>query len=255
MECGISTACFFPMETEQALLEISLSEVKGVEVFLNTFRELEPEYLSRLKSIVKQSEMHVLAVHPFTSMMESFFFASSYGTRFEDGVALYRRYFEACRILEAPILVFHGDYKNTAYPFEAYCKNYSALQCVEKEYGVALCQENVVRCKCGFLEQIRRMRELTDDRAEFVLDLKQARRAENHVDALLDAMKGKIRHAHLSDFDLDCDCLPPGEGQEAWALLLPRLKREACSMVVELYRDGFQTKQQLVNAVSFIESY
>ena len=40
MECGISTACFFPMETEQALREISLSEVKGVEVFLNTFRSI-----------------------------------------------------------------------------------------------------------------------------------------------------------------------------------------------------------------------
>ena len=34
-------------------------------------------------------------------------------------------------------------------------------------------------------------------------------------------MKGKIRHAHLSDFDLDCDCLPPGEGRSMGTSVAP----------------------------------
>ncbi len=255
MQCGLSTACFFPMETTRALEEICNTEVKLVELFFNTFCELEDGYVDRLQLILRQNHMKVSAVHPFTSMMEPFFFSSPYLSRQEDGMQLYRRYFEVCRALEAPILVFHGQYQNTNYPFEQYCKNYDTLRQLGKNYGVSLCQENVARCKCGFSENIRKLREWTDDRAEFVLDLKQERRAENNLDEMFLAMNGKIRHVHISDFSQDYDCLPPGEGKENWPEIVNRLRQQPCdSMVVELYRDGFQDTMQLVNAAAVVNA-
>ena len=66
----------------------------------------------------------------------------------EDGLRIYRRYFEVCRVLGIPRVVFHGDYRQTPFPFQRHCENYLLLRRTAREYGVDFCQENVVRCKC-----------------------------------------------------------------------------------------------------------
>ena len=44
MQCGISTSCFYPQETAEALSALRGAGVETVEIFLNTFSELELSY-------------------------------------------------------------------------------------------------------------------------------------------------------------------------------------------------------------------
>ena len=88
MQCGISTSCFYPQETAEALSALRGAGVETVEIFLNTFSELELSYTERLRSVLQDAGMRAAALHPFTSGMETFFFASEYGGRLEDGLRI-----------------------------------------------------------------------------------------------------------------------------------------------------------------------
>lgn len=255
MDCGISTACFYPEDTAASLAMLCAAGVKTTEVFLNTFRELEPPYVERLRASAAASGTRIAALHPFTSMLENFFFASEYEGRVEDGLRLYRRYFEVCRALEIPRVVFHGDHAQTRYPFEKYCRNYLLLRRTAREYGVDFCQENVVRCRCGQPEYIRRLREFARDDVSFVLDVKQQRRAGVPLAQMLDAMQGRIVHVHLSDAAPENDCVAPGAGQADLRPLFGYLRREsfAGTIIIELYRGGFSTLQELLRAAGWIQ--
>ena len=48
MVTGISTSCFYPLETEKALALLVEAGAKNGEVFLNSFSELEEPYLRAL---------------------------------------------------------------------------------------------------------------------------------------------------------------------------------------------------------------
>lgn len=52
MQCGISTSCFYPQETAEALSALRGAGVETVEIFLNTFSELELSYTERLRSVL-----------------------------------------------------------------------------------------------------------------------------------------------------------------------------------------------------------
>lgn len=255
MRCGISTACFYPRETADALALLCGEGVGVTEIFLNAFRELEPDYVARMREILSGTGTRAVALHPFSSMLETFFFASEYPNRLEDGLALYRRFFEICRALEIPLMVFHGDYLQTKFPFERHCENYLLLRRTARAYGVEFCQENVVRCKCGRPEFLRRMREQTGDDVSFVLDVKQMRRADVPLAEMLDAMRGKIAHVHLSDYTPDNDCVTPGRGNFPFGTLFRALQAEHFSgkMMIELYRGGFSTLTELKDAAARME--
>lgn len=254
MECGISTACLYPQDTAQALRTVCEAGVGTTEIFLNTFSELEPAYVDRLREILCGAHTRVTSLHPFTSALETFFFASEYGGRLEDGMRVYRRYFEVCRLLDIPRVVFHGDYLQTPYPFEKHCENYLHLRRIARSYGVDFCQENVVRCKCGRPDYIRRMREYTGDDVSFVLDVKQQRRAGVPLWEMMDAMQGKISHIHLSGETPENDCTTPDEDNFRLREFLNRLIKEAYSgdMVIELYRSGFSDIGELCAAAAHI---
>ena len=147
MQCGISTSCFYPQETAEALSALRGAGVETVEIFLNTFSELELSYTERLRSVLQDAGMRAAALHPFTSGMETFFFASEYGGRLEDGLRIYRRYFEICRVLGIPRVVFHGDYRQTPFPFQRHCEN-MALISVRKTWCAAnaACRNMCVKC-------------------------------------------------------------------------------------------------------------
>ena len=93
MQCGISSACLYPCETKDALAQIAGLQAGPVEIFLNTFRELDEDYLAGLARTVRAAGCRVTSLHPFTCALEPFLFFTEYQNRFEDGVALYRRYF------------------------------------------------------------------------------------------------------------------------------------------------------------------
>ncbi|MEG1639846.1 MAG: sugar phosphate isomerase/epimerase [Ruthenibacterium sp.] len=242
------------METCEALTTLQDAGVANVEIFFNTYRELESNYCTMLEKQLTAHHTQVSALHPFTSGMETFFFASLYQGRVEDGILQYKRYFEVCRQLSIPRVVFHGDYVQTPYPFAKHCENYLRLRTLAREYGVEFCQENVVRCKCGTPRFIEKMRELTDDDVSFVLDVKQMRRANVKTEEMLHAMAGKISHVHLSDETALCDCAVPGAGHYNFKKLFAQLQQMnfAGTMVVELYRGDFKNLQQLLDAACYL---
>lgn len=256
MEIGISTACFYPMETMQALAVLQQAGVKTTEVFLNTFSELSPEYREVMRKQIAQGHTRICSMHPFTSGMETFFFASMYSKRIDDGLALYEQYFSLCRAFSIPRLVLHGDYTQTPFPFAQHCEHVARLRDLGRRYDVELCQENVMRCKCGEPRYIRKMRELLHEDISFVLDVKQLRRSGVAMDDMLDAMGGHISHVHLSDETPICDCAVPGVGGFAFDALFKALLERgfAGDMVIELYRGDFGTLQDLLQGMQYLQN-
>lgn len=247
--CGISTACFYPTETTKAVELLGSIHQGNAEFFLNTFSELEPEYLYRLKEKAKQHHLSAVSVHPFTGCVEPLLFFSDYATRLQDGILLYRKFFEACKILQSPLLVFHGDTRYKRIDMKLYAQRFHLLATIAfEEYGIILAQENVERCCCGLPENICMLREYTNDKVQFVLDLKQARRAEVSPWEMIKAMgEENICHLHLSDYSPTCDCLPPGEGMFDFARLWKclRANERNITSVIELYHNNFAHPQQL----------
>ena len=257
MEIGVSSACFYPAHTEDGARQLSRLGIRQIELFLNTFQELEPSYAGALRRQLADDGLEVVSLHPFTSGMETFFFATAYDRRLEDGIALYRRLFEAAAGYGAKIFVVHGGYKTSPYPFERYCENFARLADVAREYGVTLCQENVVRCQCGSLENIRRMRQLLGERAHFVLDLKQAIRSGEDIFEMARAMGPALAHIHLSDHTPGKDCLPPGRGAFDFASFFSLLKEISYqgALILELYRGNFKDLADLRDAVLFLRQF
>ncbi len=56
MKLGASTACFYPLETEKALLKVTELGYKYAEVFMNAPSELEEPFLKQLNTIAKNGE-------------------------------------------------------------------------------------------------------------------------------------------------------------------------------------------------------
>jgi sugar phosphate isomerase/epimerase len=256
MECGVSTSCFYPENTRVALERLQLAGNRPVEIFLNTFSELEPPFVDAMKAQLADKQTKAVALHPFSSGMETFFFASMYDGRLEDGLRLYEQYFVICQQWGISKLVFHGDYRQTPFSFRRHCENYLRLRELARGYGVELCQENVVRCKCGTPEYIRKMREYTREDVSFVLDIKQMRRAQVPMDEMLSAMSGHISHLHLSDASPQCDCAAPGMGEVDFQALFRALAAQGFdgTMVIELYRYGFDTEADLLRACAYIDA-
>ena len=109
MALGISTACLYPMAMEDSLQTLIDSGFREFEIFINTYSEMEPEFLTMLEEKLKPQGCRVKSLHPFTSGFESYLLFSNYERRFQDGASFYRRYFEMARRLGAEILVIHGD--------------------------------------------------------------------------------------------------------------------------------------------------
>lgn len=254
MRCGVSTSCFYPLQTQEALKQAALTGAPCTEIFFNTFSEIEPEYIARLKFTAQEYALPVVSVHPFSSNMEPFFFATDYLGRFQDGIQLYKKLFAAAQNLGAHIAVMHGDHRESFYDFKDYCKNYKTLRNIAKQYGVSLCQENVVRCCCATDAAVLEMRDILNDEAEFVLDTKQALRAGIEPAQMLNAMRGRLAHIHISDYNDEHDCILPGKGKTDYAAFFEKLGqcKYTGDSVIELYRTGFEVPDQLAESVKFL---
>ncbi len=83
MSVGISTACFYPAATEEALRCVAEAGAKVTEVFFNSPSELEPDFLRRISSIASDSGIRIRSIHPFTSFAEGYILFSQYERRFD----------------------------------------------------------------------------------------------------------------------------------------------------------------------------
>lgn len=255
VKIGISTASLYPATTEAALKYLAEQEIRNTELFLNTPSELSDSYLGQLCKIVNSSEIKVQAIHPYTSELESLLFFSDYPRRVEDGLELYRRYFEIGKKLKSKYLIFHGQNLRNPYPSASGFKNMEKLLALAKDYGMNLLQENVARCVSSQLSYIREMKKYFGNEIGFTLDIKQALRSDLSWEEVLEEMGENLRHVHLSDHDLTHDCLLPGEGSMDLSSLKNKLKDKNFigSLIIELYRQNYKDKEDLIRSCRFLE--
>lgn len=258
MRCGVSTACFYPKNTLESLKVLADHGVKVIELFFNTYSELEDAYTAKLLDIIQAYQMEVTSVHPFTAVMEGFFFASDYQARLEDGIAFYSRYFQTCRLFSADKLVFHGDrgFNVPLFPVDQYADHFRRLAAVGRDYGVTLCQENVAYCRVNSPERVRELVPLLQESAAFALDFKQVRRSCGNIQDMIAAMNQDIHLIHISDGTKEQDCLPPGRGKMDFKRTLDALAQTGFTgdLIVELYSDNYSHVSQIIEGVQYINT-
>lgn len=240
MIAGMSTACFYPEYTEQAFKKICSNNVKAVEIFFNCGAELDKKYLEELKKIADASGTKIISIHPYTSAQETFYFFTNYKRRFNEGAEIYKKYYEAANLLGVDIVVFHGAVKHINIQKQQYFENYSLLVNDAKKYGCSLSHENVVRCMSGNPQFLSELVGYLPE-VKFVLDTKQAYRANADILGLVNILGRSINHIHISDYDLDYDCLPPGKGTfniKEFLLVMHKIGYNG-GVIVETYRENF----------------
>ncbi len=212
MEIGASSACFYPMETEKAFLNIAKLGFGCSEIFFNSPSELDAPFLKELKAISDTYSTAVTSLHPYTSFAEGYILFSSYKRRFYDGIELYKRYFEAAAELGAKYIVLHGAKQiKKEICAEEYAERFAALNETAKGFGCSVAHENVVNFVGQTPEFMKQMKSHIGDDFKMVLDIKQARRTGIDPLAFIEEMGSSIVHVHLSDFNNSCDCVPPSE--------------------------------------------
>lgn len=212
MNLGVSTSCFYPLETEVSLENLGKNGIKHTEVFFNAMSELKQSFIDMLIDIKDEYGITVSSIHPTMSLAESFMIFSNYDRRFREAEEQYRRYSEIAAQLGAKYIIMHGGKPNGILSDEEYCERYMSLKETVKENGVTILQENVVRYRAGEIEFLRSMKEILGNEAEFCIDLKQSIRCGYNPYDLINEFADNIKHYHISDHSVSSDCLLPGNG-------------------------------------------
>ena len=241
MNIGVSTSCFYPLETELALQEIGKAGIHTAEIFFNATSELKPAFIDILKDIKAEYDIKVTSVHPTMSLAESFMIFSEYERRFYESLNNFARYSEIAAELGAKYIILHGGKLNGLTSDEEYCERYMMLNEQTRKNGVTVLQENVVHFRAGEIEFLRSMRDILGDDAQFCLDIKQSIRSGYDPFDLINEFSDNIKHCHISDHSLASDCLLPLNGKVNFPLFFEVLKQKGYSgaFIIEVYKNAY----------------
>lgn len=255
MKIGVSSASLYPLHVEDAFKELAQRGVKNIEVFANSTCEGQEPYISMLRGMMNGGGISVPSFHPFSSPMESVFLFSTYDRRVQEMLTMYRGFFESMKKLGAEIFVLHGAIKSSNCTPEHYVRQFRLLAEVGREYGVTVAQENVCYCLSGSVDFLSMMKRELGEYANFVLDLKQARRSGEDIFSYVRALGDRIVHCHVSDAGADSDCLPIGEGEFDFKRLHDELSQQGYggAYIIELYRQNYTDFDQLCGGVGRLE--
>lgn len=250
MKTGMSSACFYPLETEKSVRKCGEMGFKNIEIFVNSYCELNGTIRNEIKAICDYYGLKVCSVHPFTSFAESFVFFGSYGRRVDDGIEFYKNYFEFASFLGAGLINLHGAKTLYTVDNEEYFNRYARLFEAGKEFGITVSQENVVNYRSQSPEFIKRMSDYLGNGFALTLDLKQCRRAGEKATDFIDAVGEKIKAVHISDFTEGKDCIAPFEGEEDFNSIISALNNKGYkgNYLIELYSNGFENEAQIITA-------
>lgn len=242
MNIGVSTASYYPLETEIAFEEIGKAGIKHSEIFFNAASELKPAFTDMLLNIKQKYEITVAAVHPTMSLAESFMIFSAYERRFYEALEQYSRYSERAATLGAKYIIMHGGKPNGILSDGEYCERYMRLKEATLKNGVTVLQENVVYHRSGDIEFLRSMKDILGDDAEFCLDIKQAVRCGCEPTELLNEFHQNIKHLHISDHTVASDCMLPLTGGFDFKGFFKQLSSLGYngSCMIEVYRDAYK---------------
>lgn len=255
MNFGISTSCFYPLNTEEALEYLGKSGVKQCEVFLNSASEITPGFAKKLKETADNYGMKIVSVHPFSSFAETFMLFSEYQRRFDDTLELYKRTFEATSLLGADISIIHGGLIPEKISREKYFERFGKLIDAGKEFGVRVTPENVNRHLSESPAFLREMKAALGSDFKLVFDVKQALRAGYDPIGFAEEFAKDIIHVHISDHDKEIDCLPPSKGHFDFKKLFSVLDGAGYdgSCIIELYRHSYGNYEDLLKSLAFVQ--
>lgn len=257
MKLGASTACFYPLETEQALKKVCDLGFKKAEVFINAPCELEIDFVKQLDKIAKDGSVDIISVHPFSSFLESSCIFGDYQRRFDDYIGLYQKTCHAAAVLNARFVVIHGAVAAPKIPVpdERYFERFKMLADIGKTEGVTVCQENVNRFKSQTIDFCRKMRNALGDDFNMVFDIKQTVRAQQDTFEFLEEFSPQIKHLHISDNGALGDCLPPGKGSFDFKRLKSIMESADYQgdAVIEIYSEGYNVDEELKESKVYLE--
>jgi len=249
----------YPMILEEVVRGYAEGGARSLELFVNTDCELEEGYVRRLRGMLDEYGAECCAVHPYTCGMETMMFFSPYERRVDDMLRYYGKYFRAMRVLGAEIFVFHGaraearQYMNLT--DSLYIERYARVAELGREFGIKVAQENVRGYMSRSLDFLCKMKEALGNHAHFVIDTKQALRAEESPRDMVSALGKSVAHVHISDSGAQGDCLPLGQGDADIPAFLNLLRDNSFSghVILELYRENFDTLEGLVANYGVLE--
>ena len=256
MKIGVSTSCFYPLETEVSLENLGKAGIRHTEIFFNALSELKQSFVDMLLDIQNEYGITVASVHPTMSLAESFMIFSNYDRRYREAEDQYRRYSEIAASLGAKYIIMHGGKPNGILTDEEYCERYMRLKEITRENGADILQENVVRYRAGEIEFLRSMRNILGEEAAFCIDIKQSLRCGYNPYDLIEEFYDNIKHYHISDHSISSDCLLPGDGGFDFKKLFTVLKVKGYdgSLMVEVYKDSYNSYEDIYNSFTNLEN-
>ncbi len=257
---GISTSCFYPVNTEVALRRAAEAGITHFEVHFSTFSELSDSYIKEMRKMLKAYGAQVHSVHPFYSLLESPMFFSDYSERrFADGLEIYKQFFHAAAKLGAQNIVFHGGQTTGKHRVmisqDEYIERYNMIFEAGRKFGVNLLHENVYMHTAQTPDFCRKLIEYLGDKALFTFDNKQARRAGFDSAEFAGALSGHIRAVHISDCDREHDCMLPGKGHEDFAAIRNAMSGEddKAFWAIEVYNDAFRETEEIKLSLHYLD--
>ncbi len=247
MKIGVSTSCFYPLETEKSLLSVAKAGVKTTEIFFNANCELQKGFVNELKAIIDEYGITVTSVHPTMSLAESFMLFSAYERRYKEGISQYIRYAEIAQELGGGYIIMHGGKPNKVLDNNGYFYRFSQIAEIVKEHGAILLQENVAKYRAGNLSVLESMKDYLGDSAAFCLDIKQCIRGGYSPFDAISALGSSVKHIHISDNTADNDCMLPLSGNFDFFAFFELAKEAGYKgdAIVEVYRDAYKTQDEL----------
>lgn len=256
MNLGVSTASYYPLETELALEEIGRSGIKTTEIFFNCESELKPAFIDILKSIQSEYSLDIAAIHPTLSLAEPFMIFSAYERRFNESLLKFARYSQVAAELGAKYIILHGGKPNGILSDEEYCQRYMLLKQETLKNGVTVLQENVFRFCSGDIEFLRSMCEILGDDAEFCFDIKQSVRSGLCPTEAVEEFMPHIKHFHISDHSVASDCLLPTNGGFDFKNFFKYLKSKSFNgaLNIEVYKNAYTDYSEIIDSYNKIKN-
>lgn len=260
METGISTACFFPLETEKTIHRIKAMGFRKIEVFLQAESEYSIEYIKKLKESISENGLTVTSVHGFCSAFEPYIF-SEYHRRSGDSIKLFEKVARAGELLGAKYYSFHGnriEATTDSFNYHAFAKTMQTLAEYACEHGLTLAWENVCWCQSGDPEFLKRALHFLDmEHLGFTLDIKQAYRKGILPNTYIEIMGQYIKNVHINDWSPSHSCLLPGVGEADYSSIFSALKNVGYSgdFIIEVYRNNFKFDEEIIKSKEIVEKY
>lgn len=254
MDIGLSSACFYPLETEKSVLRACETGAKTIEIFMNAHSEFQPDFVRNMAKICASYGVKVVSVHTMGSFTESFHLFSSYKRRFYEAKdTSFYRHFDVMHTLGAEILVMHGIKKPGSITDEEYFERFGELIRMGKAEGLKVCQENVVHYRSESPDLLMRMGEYIGDDFNMVFDIKQSIRTGIDPFVFAEKLHKYIRHIHISDHNSERDCFVPCKNGtfdfEKFFDLMKKCDYKG-DYIIELYENGYESDSELTFAIN-----